>query len=258
VRQVHEPLNERVGRGAPPTCRSCREPRIGGRTAGRWSRRWFVRTANTGLARQRPKRLLPLHGDDVHRLGRRVGAAHEAAARVVRAERLVARDLIDRHEKELRIDRYCSSGPGGQGVNTTYSAVRLTHLPTGLVVQCQDEKSQHKNKAKALRVLRSRLLEIARREQHDSIALDRRTQIGSGDRSEKIRTYNFPQSRVTDHRINVTVHQIESFLDGNLDPLIEPLASHHQAEKLKAETALEASSKPSSSAPTPAKSPGAS
>ena len=145
---------------------------------------------------------------------------------------------VEINEKDLRIDRFCSTGPGGQSVNTTYSAIRITHLPTGMVVQCQDEKSQHKNKAKALRVLRSRLLEIARQEQHDSIAKDRRTQIGSGDRSEKIRTYNFPQSRVTDHRINVTSHQIESFMDGNLDPLIEPLISHHQAEKLKAETVV--------------------
>jgi len=152
-------------------------------------------------------------------------------------------------EKDLRIDRFCSTGPGGQSVNTTYSAIRITHLPTGMVVQCQDEKSQHKNKAKALRVLRSRLLEVARQEQHDSIAEDRRTQIGSGDRSEKIRTYNFPQSRVTDHRINVTIHQIESFMDGNLDPIIEPLAAHSQSERLKAETAVAASSPSSSGTP---------
>jgi peptide chain release factor 1 len=151
---------------------------------------------------------------------------------------------VEINDKDLRIDRFCSTGPGGQSVNTTYSAIRITHLPTGMVVQCQDEKSQHKNKAKALRVLRSRLLEIARQEQHDSIAQDRRSQIGSGDRSEKIRTYNFPQSRVTDHRINHTIHQIESFMDGSLDPLIEPLISHHQAEKLKAETAVESPSSP--------------
>ncbi len=144
---------------------------------------------------------------------------------------------VDIQDKDLRIDRFCSTGPGGQSVNTTYSAIRITHLPSGLVVQCQDEKSQHKNKAKALRVLRSRLMDIARHEQHESIAKDRRTQIGTGDRSEKIRTYNFPQSRVSDHRVNETIHQIESFMDGNLDPLLEPLVAHFQAERLKAETA---------------------
>ena len=157
---------------------------------------------------------------------------------------------VEINEKDLRIDRFCSTGPGGQSVNTTYSAIRITHLPSGLVVQCQDEKSQHKNKAKALRVLRSRLMDIARREQHDSIARDRRTQIGTGDRSEKIRTYNFPQSRVSDHRVNVTIHQIESFMDGNLNPLLDPLAAHFQAERLKAETAVSAFP-PSSSASTP-------
>jgi len=155
---------------------------------------------------------------------------------------------VDINEKDLRIDRFCSTGPGGQSVNTTYSAIRITHLPSGLVVQCQDEKSQHKNKAKALRVLRSRLLDIAQREQHESIAKDRRTQIGTGDRSEKIRTYNFPQSRVSDHRVNVTIHQIESFMDGNLDPLLDPLVSHYQAERLKAETAVASSSASSAAA----------
>ena len=148
---------------------------------------------------------------------------------------------VEINDKDLRIDRFCSTGPGGQSVNTTYSAIRITHLPSGLVVQCQDEKSQHKNKAKALRVLRSRLLDIAQRAQHDLIAKDRRTQIGTGDRSEKIRTYNFPQSRVSDHRINTTIHQIESFMDGNLDPLLDPLVSHFQSERLKAETAVGAS-----------------
>jgi len=152
---------------------------------------------------------------------------------------------VEINAKDLRIVRFCATGPGGQSVNTPYSAIRITHLASGMVVQCQDEKSQHKNKAKALRVLRSRLLEIARQEQHDSIAQDRRTQIGSGDRSEKIRTYNFPQSRVTDHRINQTIHQIESFMDGNLDVLVEPLIARHQSDKLKAETAPQA---PTSSA----------
>jgi len=157
---------------------------------------------------------------------------------------------VEINEKDLRIDRFCSTGPGGQSVNTTYSAIRITHLPTGLVVQCQDEKSQHKNKAKALRVLRSRLLEMARQEQHDTIAKDRRTQIGSGDRSEKIRTYNFPQSRVSDHRINLTIHRIESVLDGDLDPLIDPLAAHFQSERLKAE-ASPTSTSSSPARPTP-------
>jgi peptide chain release factor 1 len=152
---------------------------------------------------------------------------------------------VEINEKDLRIDRFCSTGPGGQSVNTTYSAIRITHLPSGLVVQCQDEKSQHKNKAKALRVLRSRLLDIAQRQQHESIAKDRRTQIGTGDRSEKIRTYNFPQSRVSDHRINQSLHQIESFMDGNLDSLLDSLAAHEQSEKLKAEVV---GASPSSSA----------
>ena len=138
-------------------------------------------------------------------------------------------------EKDLRIDRFCSSGPGGQSVNTTYSAVRVTHLPTGLVVSCQDEKSQHKNKARALKVLRSRLREIAKREQQESIAADRRGQVGSGDRSEKIRTYNFPQNRVTDHRIGATLHRLGEILDGSLDQVIDPLAAHFEAERLREE-----------------------
>jgi peptide chain release factor 1 len=142
---------------------------------------------------------------------------------------------VEVNESDLRIDRFCSSGPGGQSVNTTYSAVRITHLPTGLVVSCQDEKSQHKNKAQALKVLKSRLYDIKMREQQESIAADRRGQVGSGDRSEKIRTYNFPQNRVTDHRIGLTIHRLGSFLEGDLDEFIDALATHFQAEKLKEE-----------------------
>jgi peptide chain release factor 1 len=134
---------------------------------------------------------------------------------------------------DLRIDTFCSSGHGGQSVNTTYSAVRLTHLPTGLVVSCQDERSQIKNRDKAMRVLRSRLLELEQEKQHAQIASERRQQVKSGDRSEKIRTYNFKENRVTDHRIGLTLHQLQTIMDGNLDPIIDALITHFQAESLK-------------------------
>lgn len=140
--------------------------------------------------------------------------------------------------KDIRIDTFCSSGPGGQSVNTTYSAVRITHLPTGLVVSCQDEKSQIKNREKALRVLRSRLLELEREKQHEQISAERRQQVKSGDRSEKIRTYNFKENRVTDHRIGLTLYQLDHIMDGSLDPLIDPLITHFQAEKLKEPVAV--------------------
>src|SRR5262245_6887510 len=135
--------------------------------------------------------------------------------------------------KDLRIDTFCSSGPGGQSVNTTYSAVRITHLPTNTVVSCQDEKSQIKNREKALKVLRARLYEVALAEQQKAIASDRKSQVGSGDRSEKIRTYNFQQARVTDHRIGLTLHRLQDVLDGDLEEVLNALVAHNQAEKLK-------------------------
>ena len=137
--------------------------------------------------------------------------------------------------KDLRIDTFCSSGPGGQSVNTTYSAVRLTHLPTGVVVSMQDEKSQIKNREKAMRVLRARLQELEEQKQHEAQASERRSMVGSGDRSEKIRTYNFKENRVSDHRIGLTIHQLDLVMEGNLDPFIDALVAHYQAEKLKAE-----------------------
>jgi len=137
--------------------------------------------------------------------------------------------------KDLRIDTFCSSGPGGQSVNTTYSAVRLTHLPTGVVVSMQDEKSQIKNREKAMRVLRARLQEIEEQKQHEALASERRSMVGSGDRSEKIRTYNFKENRVSDHRIGLTIHQLDLVMEGNLDPFIDALVAHYQAEKLKTE-----------------------
>jgi len=138
--------------------------------------------------------------------------------------------------KDLRIDTFCSSGPGGQSVNTTYSAVRITHLPTNVVVSMQDEKSQIKNREKAMRVLRARLQEIEEQKQHEAIASDRRSMVGSGDRSEKIRTYNFKENRVTDHRIGLTIHQLDQVMDGSLGAIIEALTTHYQAEKLKEES----------------------
>jgi peptide chain release factor 1 len=132
--------------------------------------------------------------------------------------------------KDLKIEAFGASGPGGQSVNRNYTAIRVTHHPSGLVVSCQDEKSQHRNRDKALRILRSRLLDIAQQEQHDEISKDRKLQVGTGERSEKIRTYNFPQSRVTDHRLNLTLHQLDSVLDGDLDKIIEALRLQHQSD----------------------------
>jgi peptide chain release factor 1 len=139
--------------------------------------------------------------------------------------------------KDIRIDTFCSSGPGGQSVNTTYSAVRITHLPSNTVVSCQDEKSQIKNREKAMKVLRARLYEVALQEQQKAIASDRKSQVGSGDRSEKIRTYNFQQGRVSDHRIGLTIHRLQEILDGDLDEIVGSLLAHHQAAKLKATSA---------------------
>ncbi len=138
-------------------------------------------------------------------------------------------------QKDLRIDTFCSSGPGGQSVNTTYSAIRITHLPTNTVVSCQDEKSQIKNREKAMRVLRSRLYEVEMEKQHQAQASVRKSQVGSGDRSEKIRTYNFPQNRLTDHRIGLTLHQLEYVMEGKLQPIVDALIAHDTAERLKAE-----------------------
>jgi len=175
----------------------------------------------------------------VHRVQRvpeteQQGRIHTSAATVAV---LPEADEIDIQldAKELRVDTFCSSGPGGQSVNTTYSAVRVTHLPTGLVVSCQDEKSQIKNKARALRVLRARLYELERERQHAVRSAERREMVKSGDRSEKIRTYNFPQNRVTDHRLGLTLHQLGELLDGKLAPLIDALITHYQTERLKQE-----------------------
>ncbi len=161
------------------------------------------------------------------------GRIHTSAASVAILPEAEEVELV-LDESELRIDVCRASGPGGQSVNTTDSAVRITHVPTGIVVRCQDEKSQHKNKAKALRILRSRLYEMKLEEEHNKIAAVRKSQIGSGDRSAKIRTYNFPQGRVTDHRIHLTLHKLPQVLDGSLDELVEALAMAHQEELLQA------------------------
>ena len=145
---------------------------------------------------------------------------------------------IQINDKDLRVDTFCSSGPGGQSVNTTYSAVRITHIPTGVVVSQQDEKSQVKNRSKAMKVLRSRLYEMELRKQQEAIAKDRKSQVGTGERSEKIRTYNFPQSRITDHRVNFTTHRLAEVLNGDLAELLDNVITHYRSEKLKDATAV--------------------
>jgi peptide chain release factor 1 len=181
----------------------------------------------------------------VHRVQR--VPATEASGRIHTSTATVAvlpeAEEVDIHieAKDLRIDTFCSSGPGGQSVNTTYSAVRITHIPTGTVVSQQDEKSQIKNRAKAMKVLRSRLYEMELQKQQDAIAKDRRSQVGTGERSEKIRTYNFKENRVTDHRIGFTMHQLDAALDGDLGELIDAATTHFTSEKLKEATAAETS-----------------
>jgi peptide chain release factor 1 len=142
------------------------------------------------------------------------------------------------NDKDLRIDTFCSSGPGGQSVNTTYSAVRITHIPTGVVVSQQDEKSQIKNRAKAMKVLRARLYEMELRKQQEAIAKDRRSQVGTGDRAEKIRTYNFKENRISDHRVNFTSHRLADVLNGDLTEVLDNVITHYQSEKLKDATAV--------------------
>jgi len=160
------------------------------------------------------------------------GRIHTSAVTVAVLPEADEVEININEEKDLRIDVMRASGPGGQSVNTTDSAVRITHIPTGMVIVCRDEKSQHKNKARALKILRSRLLEAAQAEQDAKMAATRKSMVGTGDRSERIRTYNFPQSRVTDHRVNLTLHQLDQVLDGAIDPLIDALATREQAEAL--------------------------
>src|SRR5213082_739602 len=173
----------------------------------------------------------------VHRVQRvpateQQGRIHTSAATV--AVLPEADDIdIKIEAKDLRIDTFCSSGPGGQSVNTTYSAVRITHLPTGLVVSCQDEKSQIKNRAKAMRVLRARLYELEQQKQHEQIAKDRRSQVGTGERSEKIRTYNFRDNRITDHRFKYDTHRLVEVLNGDVAELLDNINTFYQSEKLK-------------------------
>ncbi len=160
------------------------------------------------------------------------GRIHTSAATVAVLPEAEEVD-IKVEEKDLRIDTFCASGPGGQGVNTTYSAVRIVHVPTGLIVQCQDERSQIKNKDKAMKVLRSRLYEIEIEKQEKERAQQRKSQVGSGDRSERIRTYNYPQNRVTDHRIGLTLHKLEQTLEGDLDEIVDSLITYYNTERLK-------------------------
>jgi len=177
------------------------------------------------------------HESGVHRVQR--VPATETQGRIHTSTSTVAvlpeAEEVDVHidPKDLRVDTFCSSGPGGQSVNTTYSAVRITHIPTGLVVSQQDEKSQIKNRAKAMKVLRSRLYEIEMKKQQEAIAKDRRSQVGTGERSEKIRTYNFKENRITDHRIGFTMHQLDLALEGGIDVLIEQMQAYEQTQKLR-------------------------
>jgi len=179
------------------------------------------------------------HEGGVHRVQRvpeteAQGRIHTSAASVAVLPEAEAVD-VKVEDKDLRVDVYRSSGPGGQSVNTTDSAVRLTHIPSGLVVTCQDEKSQHKNKAKAMKILLSRIFDVEEAKRHAEQAADRKAMVGSGDRSERIRTYNFPQGRMTDHRIGLTLYALEAFMDGDIDEAIDALVAHSQAEALRAE-----------------------